>query len=45
MLALSLSGFLAFLYNAIFAVGYISANQLFPEPLTTEEEKIYWKRR
>lgn len=41
MLALSLSGFLAFLYNAIFAVGYISANQLFPEPLTLDEEKKY----
>lgn len=39
MLALSISGFLAFLQSAVFVVGYISNNTLFPEPLTVEEEK------
>lgn len=32
-------GFLEFLKSAVFLVGYISNNQLFPEPLSTEEEK------
>lgn len=41
MLALSLTGFLTFLSSAIFVVGYISNNQLFPEPLSVEEEKMY----
>lgn len=41
MFALSLSGFLAFLQSSIFLVGYISNNPLFPEPLTSEEEKKY----
>ena len=40
MLTLCISGFLAFLKSAIFVVGYISNNNLFPEPLTPEEEKI-----
>lgn len=44
MLALSLSGFLTFLSSAIFVVGYISNNQLFPEPLSVEEEKMYLQR-
>lgn len=44
MLALSLSGFLAFLSTAVFTVGYISNNQLFPEPLSTEEEKMYLQK-
>lgn len=39
MIVLSLSGFLAFLKTSIFLVGYISSNNLFPEPLTPEEEK------
>lgn len=38
MLALSLTGFLAFLKSAIFVVGYISNNNLFPEPLSADEE-------
>lgn len=38
MLALSLTGFLAFLKSAIFVVGYISNNNLFPEPLSVDEE-------
>ena len=44
MLALSLTGFLSFLQSAVFLVGYISNNQLFPEPLSIEEEKIYLAR-
>lgn len=39
MLALSISGFLAFLKSAIFVVGYIQSSNLFPEPLSNEEEK------
>ena len=41
MLTLCMSGFFAFLKSAVFVVGYISNNNLFPEPLTSEEEKIY----
>ena len=41
MLALSLSGFLTFLKTSLFVIGYISKNSLFPEPLSTEEEKMY----
>lgn len=41
MLTLCMSGFLAFLKSAVFVIGYISNNNLFPEPLTSEEEKIY----
>ena len=44
MLVLSLSGFLAFLSTTVFTLGYISNNQLFPEPLSTEEEKIYLEK-
>lgn len=41
MLVLSISSFLVFLHSAVFLVGYISSNQLFPEPLSIEEEKQY----
>ena len=34
-------GFLQFLKTAVFVVGYISGSNLFPEPLSNEEEKIY----
>ena len=44
MLALSLSGFLAFISSAVFTVGYISNNQIFPEPLSTEEERMYLQK-
>ena len=44
MLAICMSGFLAFLKSAVFVVGYISNSNLFPEPLTSEEEKIYLHR-
>lgn len=42
--ALSISSFLSFLKSAIFLVGYISNNNLFPEPLNAEDEKIYLER-
>lgn len=41
MLALSISGLLAFLQSAVFVVGYIQSSNLFPEPLSGEEEKKY----
>ena len=41
MLALSISGFLAFLKSAVFLVGYIQSSNLFPEPLKSDEEKYY----
>ena len=41
MLAISLGGFLAFLQSAVFLVGYISNNSLFPEPLSSEGEQKY----
>ncbi len=44
MLALSIAGFFAFLKTAVFVVGYISSSNLFPEPLSKEEESIYIER-
>ena len=44
MLTLCMTGFLTFLKSAVFVVGYISNNNLFPEPLNMEEEKIYIDR-
>ncbi len=44
MLALSISGFFAFIKSAIFVVGYIQSNNLFPEPLSSEDEKKYLER-
>lgn len=44
MLTFCISGFWAFLKSAVFVVGYISNNNLFPEPLTSEEEKMYLER-
>lgn len=44
MLAISMTGFLTFLQTAVFVVGYISNNNLFPEPLNSEEEKMYLKK-
>ena len=41
---LCLSGFLCFLQTAVFTVGYISGTQLFPEPLTADEEQEYIER-
>ena len=39
MLTLTLTGFFSFLKTALFLIGYISNNNLFPEPLTTKEEE------
>ena len=41
MLELTISGFLAFLGSGLFVLGYISNNNLFPESLSAEEEKMY----
>jgi len=41
MLVLSMVGAISFFQNIFFAVGYISKNSLFPEPLSPEEEKVY----
>ena len=40
----SIVGFFAFLESAVFILGYISNNSLFPEALTIEEEKEYLER-
>ena len=36
-----ISGFFMFLKSAVIVLGYIQGNSLFPEPLSSEEEKIY----
>ena len=36
-----LTGFLTFLKSAVIVLGYIQGNSLFPEPLSSEEEKEY----
>ncbi len=41
MFAFSFEGFIAFLKSAVFLLGYISNNGLFPEPLSQEDEKRY----
>ena len=41
MLELTISGFLAFLGSGLFVLGYISNNNIFPESLSVEEEKVY----
>ena len=41
MLSLYIAGFFAFLKTAIFVLGYVTNNSLFPEPLTKEEEIKY----
>lgn len=41
MLAISFIGFITFIQSAVFVLGYISNNALFPEPLSAEEEKKY----
>ena len=44
MLTLTLTSFFAFLKSAIFLVGYISNNNLFPEPLSGAEEEEYLEK-
>ena len=41
MLFFSLTGLFSFLENCIFLAGYISNNNLFPDPLSNEEEQKY----
>ncbi len=41
MLVFSVTGFFTFLSTTIFVLGYISNNSLFPEPLSSKEEKEY----
>ena len=36
-----ISGFFAFLKSAVIVLGYIQGNSLFPEPLSSEEEREY----
>ncbi len=38
---LSMAGLLGFLKSAVFVVGYIQSSNLFPEPLSQEEERQY----
>lgn len=40
MLTLYIQGFIMFLKSTVFVLGYISNNNLFPEPLSSEEEKL-----
>lgn len=44
MLTLTLSGIIAILKSCFFMFGYIQSGQLFPEPLTPEEEKIFLEK-
>ena len=44
MFALTISGFLAFLQSSVYMFGYLSNNNLFPEPLSLEEEKKFIKK-
>lgn len=44
LLGVGLIGFLEFLKSAVFLVGYIQGNSLFPEPLTQEEEKLWLQK-
>ena len=44
MVALTIPAFWVFLKTAIFVIGYISSSNLFPEPLSIEEEKMYLQK-
>lgn len=44
MVLLSIEGFINFLINAVLGVGYIGSSNLFPEPLSSEEEKTYLEK-
>lgn len=44
MFVFSISNFLIILSQIIFGVGYIQSCNLFPEPLTQEEEKYYLEK-
>ena len=44
MLGISIAGFLAFFKTSILLIGYIQSSNLFPEPLSQEEEKMYLEK-
>lgn len=44
LFSMGIFGLIQFLKTAVFVVGYISSSNLFPEPLTGEEEKIYLEK-
>lgn len=44
MFTLTLSGIVAVLKSSVLMFGYIQGNQLFPEPLTPEEEKVFLEK-
>ena len=44
MIGFSLMVFITFVQSAVFVVGYISNNSLFPTPLSQEEEKFYLQK-
>lgn len=44
MLLISLTNFMEFLAHAIIGVGYIQSGNLFPEPLSPEDEKYYLEK-
>ena len=44
LFSMRIFGLIQFLKTAVFVVGYISSSNLFPEPLTSEEEKIYLEK-
>lgn len=44
MLGITLSGFFAFIKSSMLIVGYIQSSNLFPEPLSSEDEKIFLDR-
>ncbi len=44
MLLISLTNFVSFLSQAIIGVGYIQSGNLFPEPLSPEDEKYYLEK-
>ena len=44
MLLISISNFINFLSQAIIGFGYIQSSNLFPEPLSSEDERIYLEK-
>lgn len=42
--SISIAGFWTFLSSAVFAIGYISGSNLFPEPLSSEDERRYLEK-
>ena len=44
MFTITISGLITILKSCIIMFGYIQSGQLFPEPLTPEEEKKYLEK-